>query len=201
RDGWELVSRHAREQLATALSQRIEGSGYEDGERAQLLEGGMQMIDQGTAPDPANFDQFEPVLDAGGRISAIRFVFPPYQVGPYSDGLQPVVLPASGWLPVVGPGYRGLFEGGWAGRWHGHAPLAAARPRAARGGRVGGERPRRLRSADPGRPVLRARGPPGIARPGRGLDGRLVDGSVARRDAVPPAAPRHRPEGAWHRLA
>ena len=112
RDGWELVSRHAREQLATALSQRIEGSGYEDGERAQLLEGGMQMIDQGTAPDPANFDQFEPVLDAGGRISAIRFVFPPYQVGPYSDGVQTVVLPASVLLPVVAPGYRGLFEGG-----------------------------------------------------------------------------------------
>lgn len=112
RDGWKRVSDQAREQLATALSQRIEASGYDEGERAQLREGGLQMIDQGTAPDPANFDQFEPVVDAGGRISAIRFVFPPYQVGPYSDGVQSAVVPAAVLLPVVAPGYRGLFEGG-----------------------------------------------------------------------------------------
>ena len=109
---WKVVSGLAREQLATALSQRIEGSGYDPAERAQLLEGGMQMIDQGTAPDPANFAQFEPVVDARGRIEAIRFVFPPYQVGPYSDGVQSVEVPAGVLLPLVAPGYRHLFTGG-----------------------------------------------------------------------------------------
>lgn len=112
RGGWKVVSDLAREQLATALSQRVEASGYAPGERAQLLEGGMQMIDQGTTPDPANFAQFEPLVDAGGRIVAIRFVFPPYQVGPYSDGAQSVDVPAGVLLPLVAPGYRPLFMGG-----------------------------------------------------------------------------------------
>jgi hypothetical protein len=109
--GWKLVSDYAREQLATALSQRIDESGYAPGERAQLLEGGMQMIEQGTAPEPANFDQFEPIVGADGRIRAIRFVFPPYQVGPYSDGVQSVDVPGAVLLPVVAPGYRSLFQG------------------------------------------------------------------------------------------
>ena len=67
------------------------------------------MIDQGTTPDAANFAQFEPVMDAGGRIAALRFVFPPYQVGPYSDGTQTVDVPASVLLPHVAAGYRELF--------------------------------------------------------------------------------------------
>ena len=107
---WRVVSSYAGEQLATALSQRVEASGYPPGERAQLLEGGLQMIEQGTAPESANFDQFEPVLDAEGRIVAIRFVFPPYQVGPYSEGAQSVEVPARVLLPVVAPGYRPLFK-------------------------------------------------------------------------------------------
>lgn len=111
RNGWTVVSRAAREQLATALSQRIEASDHDPGERAQLLEGAMQMIDQGTTPEAANFDQFEPVIGGDGRISAIRFVFPPYQVGPYSDGVQSVEIPAGVLLPVVAPGYRQLFQG------------------------------------------------------------------------------------------
>ena len=110
--GWRVVSAYVREQLATDLSQRVEASGYPPDERAQLLEGGLQMIDQGTAPDPANFDQFEPVLDGDGRITALRFVFPPYQVGPYSDGTQYAEVPARVLLPVVAPGYRHLFQGG-----------------------------------------------------------------------------------------
>ena len=48
-------------------------------------------------------------MDAGGRIAALRFVFPPYQVGPYSDGTQTVDVPASVLLPHVAAGYRELF--------------------------------------------------------------------------------------------
>lgn len=107
--GWKVVSDYVREQLATALSQRVDASGGAPGERAQLLEGGMQMIEQGTTPEPANFDQFEPILGTDGRISAIRFVFPPYQVAPYADGVHSVEVPAAVLLPVVAPGYRSLF--------------------------------------------------------------------------------------------
>lgn len=110
-DGWALVSREVREQLSTALSGRLDDGDYQAGERSQLLEGGLQMIEQGTAPDPANFDQFEPVLDDAGQISAIRFVFPPYQVGPYAEGVQTATIPAAKLLPVIAPRYRPLFQG------------------------------------------------------------------------------------------
>jgi hypothetical protein len=108
--GWQVVSEYVREQLASDLSQRVDGAGPAAGERARLMEGGLQMIDQGTTPEAANFDQFEPVLDATGRIVALRFVFPPYQVGPYSDGAQSVEVPARVLLPVVAASYRPLFR-------------------------------------------------------------------------------------------
>ena len=68
------------------------------------------MIDEGPGRRPANFAQFEPVLGADGRIAALRFVFPPYQVGPYSDGMQTVDVPAGVLLPHVAPAYRGLVR-------------------------------------------------------------------------------------------
>jgi len=39
-------------------------------------------------------------------------VFPPYQVGPYSDGTQTVEVPSVALLPHIAPAYRSLFEGG-----------------------------------------------------------------------------------------
>ena len=49
------------------------------------------------------------MVDANGRITALRFVFPPYQVGPYSDGTQTVDVPAAVLLPHVAADYRELF--------------------------------------------------------------------------------------------
>lgn len=45
-------------------------------------------------------------------MTGLRFVFAPYQVGPYSDGTQTVEVPASVLLLHVAPEYRGLFAGG-----------------------------------------------------------------------------------------
>jgi hypothetical protein len=70
------------------------------------------MLDEGTEPEAANFDIFEPVLDGDGRISALRFVFPPYQVAPYAAGTQTVEVPAAALLPHVAPAYSALFAGG-----------------------------------------------------------------------------------------
>ena len=70
------------------------------------------MIEQGTEPKPENFANFEPVLGPDGKIAALRFVFPPYQVGPYSDGTQTVEVPAAVLLPHIAPAERGLFAGG-----------------------------------------------------------------------------------------
>lgn len=117
--GWDAISAVVREQLHTALSQRIDADDLPAGERAALMENVGRMIDEGTAPAVANFEQFEPVVDPAGKVTALRFVFAPYQVGPYSDGAQTVEVPASVLLPHVAPAYRGLFAGA--------APAAAAR--------------------------------------------------------------------------
>lgn len=109
--GWHSVSGHVREQLHAALSQRIDADELEPAERAQVIRSAGRMIDEGSGPDAANFRQFEPVLDASGRLTGLRFVFPPYQVGPYSDGVQTVEVPARLLLPHVAPAYRELFAG------------------------------------------------------------------------------------------
>lgn len=109
---WKTISDYASEQLQEALSQRVDDDNPTPEEREELVRNASKMIEEGTKPDPDNFSQFEPVLDPGGKLSALRFVFPPYQVGPYSDGTQTVEVPASVLLPLVAPAYRGLFVGG-----------------------------------------------------------------------------------------
>ncbi len=109
--GWRDLSDHVREQLHAALSQRIDADDLAPADRAEAMKSALRMIDDGTGPDAANFGQFEPVLGADGKIAALRFVFPPYQVGPYSDGVQTVEVPASVLLPHLAPAYRDLFAG------------------------------------------------------------------------------------------
>ena len=109
---WKLVSDHAREQLMTALSQQLDDDGLEAAERSQALRDGSGMIDAGTAPDPKSFARFEPVMNADGSIRALRFVFPPAQVAPYSEGTRSVDVPAQVLVPLVAPEYRALFRAG-----------------------------------------------------------------------------------------
>lgn len=112
REAWRGIADYVREQLQTALSQRVDADDLAPAERANIVKSAGRMIDAGTAPDLANFSQFEPVLAADGRISGLRFVFPPYQVGPYADGVQTVEVPADILLPRVAPIHRSLFSGG-----------------------------------------------------------------------------------------
>jgi hypothetical protein len=109
---WRTLSAYIRDRLHTALAQRVTADGLPEDQRASVLKDGGRMIDEGTGPDPRNFSQFLPVLDARERIVALRFVFPPYQVGPYADGRQTVEVPADVLLPHVAPAYRDLFAGG-----------------------------------------------------------------------------------------
>lgn len=110
--GWEAISGYVREQLHGALSQRIDADEMPAGERAEMIKSAGKMIDEGSEANARNFAQFEPVVGAGGKLKALRFVFPPYQVGPYADGTQTVDVPAEILLPHVAPLYRTLFVGG-----------------------------------------------------------------------------------------
>ncbi len=109
---WSDIAAYVRERLHTGLSQRLDADTLlQPADQANMLRSGSRMIDDGTAPDPDNFSQFEPVLDAQGKIRALRFVFAPYKVGPYSDGVQGAEVPADVLLPHIAPQWRGLFVG------------------------------------------------------------------------------------------
>lgn len=111
-NGWESIAAYVREELHTALSQRVDADQLGAGERAEVIKGAGRMIDEGTTPDPDNFALFEPMLDPSGKLTGLRFVFAPYQVGPYADGIQTVEVPASVILPHVAPQHRELFAPG-----------------------------------------------------------------------------------------
>lgn len=109
---WAPIAAYVREQLITALSQRVDADALPPAERVEVVRSASGMIDDGTEPAAESFAMFEPVAAPSGKLRALRFVFAPYQVGPYSDGTQTVEVPAAVLLPHVAPAYRGLFEGG-----------------------------------------------------------------------------------------
>lgn len=109
---WDSIAAHVREQLQLALAQRVKADKLDPDVGSDVLRRGGRMIDEGTKAEADNFEQFEPVPGADGRLAALRFVFPPYQVGPYSDGEQSAEVPAAVLLPHIAPEYRDLFEGG-----------------------------------------------------------------------------------------
>lgn len=110
--GWEAIATTVRRQLHDALAQRLQADGVAPDERAAIAKSARGMIDEGTAPEARHFANFEPVMTPQGAIAALRFVFPPYQVGSYADGTQSVEVPAELLLPHVAPRYRRLFAGG-----------------------------------------------------------------------------------------
>ncbi|MHB8913140.1 MAG: RsiV family protein, partial [Lysobacter sp.] len=109
---WTPIAANVREQLLTALSQRVDADALPPAERLEVVKNASRMIEDGTEPTAATFAMFEPVTTPSGKLRALRFVFAPYQVGPYSDGTQTVEVPAAVLLPHVAPAYRELFQTG-----------------------------------------------------------------------------------------
>jgi len=107
--GWSSIGQYVAARLHEGAQQRAEADKLAPEEAAEWLKSVDKMIADGTGAQAANFDQFVPLLDGAGKIAALRFVFPPYQVGPYSDGTQTVDVPAAVLLPVVDPAYADLF--------------------------------------------------------------------------------------------
>ncbi|MFN3311173.1 MAG: DUF3298 domain-containing protein, partial [Thermomonas sp.] len=109
---WGPVSDYVRARLKAQVQRDLDDDHLDDDVRAEQMQMRGGMIDEGTAPKPAHFARFEPVMNADGSIRALRFVFPPYQVAPYVEGTQTVEVPAKVLLPLVAPAYRPLFRAG-----------------------------------------------------------------------------------------
>ena len=107
--GWQAVSDYASDKLLEQAMVRAQGEEMTPDEQQAQVRNLSKMIDAGTAPRADNFAEFQPVVDESGHITVLRFVFPPYQVGPYSDGTQTVDIPAAVLLPHVAAEYRDLF--------------------------------------------------------------------------------------------
>lgn len=107
--GWQSVGRYVSAQLHQAAAARAQAGARSAQEMKSVLGRVDSMIAAGTSANAENFAQFQPVLNADGKIAALRFVFAPYQVGPYSDGTQSVDVPAAVLLPVVAQEYLPLF--------------------------------------------------------------------------------------------
>lgn len=108
-EGWAAVSAYVAEHLHAQAEARAVAGDLAEGERNALVDSADRMIAEGAGPDPENFSRFEPLLNADGLISSLRFVFLPYQVGPYSDGAQSVDVPASVLRPWVSARFQALF--------------------------------------------------------------------------------------------
>lgn len=107
---WNTISDYAREQLHASLSQRVDADELPAAERAEVMRSVGRMIDEGTDPVPASFAAFEPVLAPDSeKLMGLRFVFPPYQVGPYVDGVRTVEVPTAVLSPNLAPTYRAMF--------------------------------------------------------------------------------------------
>lgn len=110
--GWGVVSDYIADQLKERVATRLSSEDMEPGQLQESLRSASRMIADGTGASAENFSQFQPMTDPNGLITAVRFVFPPYQVGPYSDGTQTVDVPAAVLAPHVAPAYAGLFAKG-----------------------------------------------------------------------------------------
>jgi len=109
REGWATLGQYVAAQLHDAARQRTDADKLPPPDAEALLKNADKMIADGTAAEAGNFEQFVPLLDSAGKIAAMRFVFPPYQVGPYSDGTQTADVPAAVLRPLVAPEYTELF--------------------------------------------------------------------------------------------
>ena len=108
---WKPVAAYVRDQLMAQLSRQLDEDDVPPDQRPQLMRRGSAAITAGTVPEVRNFSRFEPVMNADGSIRSLRFVFPPQQVAPYSEGIQSVEVPASVLRPLVATEHRPLFRG------------------------------------------------------------------------------------------
>ena len=101
------ISTYSRELLLTQrISQAtVSGATADAAARASMRD----EIRSGAEPGAANYRLAEPVVGASGRINALKFVFPPYQVASYAEGTLVAEVPASVFAQWLRPEFRDEF--------------------------------------------------------------------------------------------
>jgi hypothetical protein len=90
---WLVISDRVRAELYRRLEEQIGELPPEQQNDARAPS--RAWIDEGTQAGPDWLGRFIPKLGADGRVETLTFLFPPYQVGPYSDGTQAVDVPVT----------------------------------------------------------------------------------------------------------
>ena len=108
--GWVAISNSARETLLGQIRTRMEDDKQVPEEIDKAIAKMTPIVESGTQPAASEFSEFEPMIDAQGKLVGLTFVFPPYQVAGYSDGIQRADVPVAVFQQYLDPKYRGLFE-------------------------------------------------------------------------------------------
>ncbi|MBS0200494.1 MAG: DUF3298 domain-containing protein [Proteobacteria bacterium] len=108
--GWVAISNSARETLLGQIRTRMEDDKQLPEEIDKAIAKMTPIVESGTQPAASEFSEFEPMIDAQGKLVGLTFVFPPYQVAGYSDGIQRADVPVAVFQQYLNPKYRGLFE-------------------------------------------------------------------------------------------
>ncbi len=108
--GWVAISNSVRETLVGQIRTRMEDDKQAPEEIEKAIAQMKPIVESGTRPAASEFSEFEPMIDAQGKLIGLTFVFPPYQVAGYSDGIQRADVPLAVFQQYLNPKYSGLFE-------------------------------------------------------------------------------------------
>ena len=109
-EGWAKLSEFVRDALLNQAEARFEEDKLSDAEKAALLAQLKPLVEEGAGADAGNYQDFEPILDERGKMIGVTFIFPPYQVAGYADGVQRVDVPVSVFGPYLSNEVRALFD-------------------------------------------------------------------------------------------
>ena len=108
--GWVAVSNSVRESLLAQIRTRMDDDKATPQDIDKAIARMKPVVEAGTAPAASEFSEFEPMVDTQGKLIGLTFVFPPYQVAGYADGIQRADVPVSVFQQYLDPKYRALFE-------------------------------------------------------------------------------------------
>ena len=68
-----------------------------------------EWVVEGAGPDLKNYNIFVFVPDGNSKIEGLKFIFPPYQVGPYVEGEYEVTVPSAIFYNNLKSQYKNIF--------------------------------------------------------------------------------------------